>query len=163
MSYQFTVNSKSLTPGEMVPERYLYKGMGCQGGNISPQIQWQGAPSETRSFALTLFDPDAPTPHGWWHWGVVNIPNNISSIEEGASNTGNLPRDSQELMTDFKVTGYGGPCPPEGDQPHRYIFTVYALGNDKLDVDTDTTAQMLKDRLEKTSLANAVFTVKYGR
>lgn len=158
MSYQFTVESNSLRPGQTVTPPYLYDGK-----NLSPHLHWEGAPSETRSFAVTMFDPDAPTPHGWWHWAVVNIPNNVNALEEGASGSENLPREAQELITDFKETHYGGPHPPKGDRPHRYVLTVYALGNDHLDVDRNTTVEMLKDRLEKTSLAKASLTVKYGR
>lgn len=161
MTQQFSVTSTSLSPGGFVPEQYL--GQGCDGDNVSPELEWTGAPSETKSFAVTVFDPDARSGHGWWHWTVVNIPNNVNKLEEGASNLNKLPKEAIEIQTDFHNKGYGGPCPPKGHSPHRYIFTVYAMGTENLNVDPNSTAEILKDRLEKSCLAKADFTVKYGR
>lgn len=163
MNASFQLSSRSLRPGESVPHSFLYNGMGCNGKNISPHLEWTGAPPETASFALTVYDPDAPTDHGWWHWAVVNIPKDVHSLDEGASNMGKLPEKAIELMTDFNQTSYGGPCPPSKDSPHRYVFTVYALKTEQLRVDDETPAQEIKDRLEKESLDSASFTVKYGR
>lgn len=157
------LSSNSLEPGKIVPDQYIYNGMGCHGDNISPHLAWEGAPDETKSFALTVFDPDAPTDHGWWHWAVVNIPATVHSIEEGASNNNKLPAPAMELMTDFNQTKYGGPCPPAKDKPHRYELTVYALKSEKLRLDGNTTVEELKKILQKESLDQASFTVKYGR
>lgn len=160
---EFTISSSSLQEGQIVPEHFVFNGFGCSGDNISPALKWQGAPPDTKSFAVTVFDPDAPTDHGWWHWAVVNIPASVTSISEGASNQRTLPREAVEVMTDFKSTGYGGPCPPKGDKPHRYVFTVYALKADKLEVKPKTTGVAIEKKLEDNSLAKASFTVKYGR
>lgn len=162
MAREFTVDSRSFKPGEVVPEDFLYDGFGCQGKNLSPEVRWKNAPPETKSFAVTLFDPDAPTNHGWWHWAVVNIPQNVNLLPEGASHNYELPKGAQELLTDFREKGYGGPCPPKGDKPHRYVLTVYALRQSKLEVHSDTTAEMLRERLERISLARASLEVKYG-
>ncbi|WP_408095857.1 YbhB/YbcL family Raf kinase inhibitor-like protein [Peredibacter sp. HCB2-198] len=158
----FTLTSSSLTPGQSVPNHFIFDGLGCHGDNVSPALEWSGAPDETKSFAVTVFDPDAPTDHGWWHWAVVNIPVTVTSLEEGASNNRTLPKEAIEVMTDFNKTGYGGPCPPRGDKPHRYIFTVHALRKE-LDVKPNTNGVSIEKKIEANSLARASFTVQYGR
>ena len=104
-------------------------GFGCDGGNLSPQFSWTGVPEGTQSLALTCFDPDAPTGSGFWHWVVINIPPDMTSLELGAGNpdSGKLPAGAVQVRTDFGAPGYGGPCPPEGDHPHRYLFTLSAV------------------------------------
>jgi Raf kinase inhibitor-like YbhB/YbcL family protein len=157
----FQAWSKSLKPGETVPSNYLFSS--CGGKNISPSLEWAGAPSGTKSFAVTVFDPDAPTDHGWWHWAVLNIPASVHKIDEGASSEGKLPRNAIELVTDFGDAHYGGPCPPKGDKPHRYIFTVYAIKKEKLEVSRSVKAESIKKSIEENSLDKASFTVEYGR
>jgi len=115
--------------------------MGCNGQNISPALNWSNAPAGTKSFAVTAYDPDAPTGSGWWHWVMYNIPADATGLVAGAGNGRNAPRGSQEGRTDFGSKGYGGPCPPAGDKPHHYHFTVFALKVDKLDVPGDATAE----------------------
>lgn len=159
----FTAWSSSLKPGEKVPESYVFNGYGCRGKNISPSLEWSKAPQGTKSFAITVFDPDAPTDHGWWHWAVLNIPPDVNKIEEGASNKGLLPKSAVEVVTDFGIAHYGGPCPPKGDRPHRYVFTVYAMKKDKLEVDKKLKAEDIKKSIEENSLDKASFTVNYGR
>ena len=158
--YSFTVTSSSLRDGEFIPDKHVYQGMGCHGENLSPELKWGGAPVDTKSFAITCFDPDAPA-DGWWHWTVVNIPNNVNELKEGASNHGFLPRGCMEVWNDFEEKGYGGPCPPRGDKAHRYIFTVYALEVDSIYADAMETGQTLKNELEKKALAKTTLTVKY--
>ena len=154
-----TLTSESFSDGDylsldhVLSEQY---GFGCAGRNISPALSWTGAPEGTRSFALTCFDPDAPTGSGFWHWVVVNIPPDASSLAAGASG-GGLPAGALETRTDFGTPGYGGPCPPEGDHPHRYLFTLHAVGLDALSVDADTSAAVVGfflhfNTLEKASL-----------
>ncbi len=131
-------------------------GFGCAGGNVSPELSWSDGPSGTRSFALTCFDPDAPTGSGFWHWVVVNIPPDTTSLAAGASG-GGIPAGAIETRTDFGQPGYGGPCPPEGDHPHRYLFTVHAVSLDALPVEVDTSAAVVGfylhfNTLEKASL-----------
>ena len=134
-------------------------GFGCGGGNVSPHLAWQGAPAGTKSFALTCFDPDAPTGSGFWHWVVVNIPADVSTLARGAGTAANglMPAGALHVRTDYGAPGYGGPCPPEGDHPHRYFFTLHAVGVDRLDVTPDTSAavvgfQLHFNTLEKTAL-----------
>jgi Raf kinase inhibitor-like YbhB/YbcL family protein len=126
----FTLTSKDLK-GQLTKVQE-FSGFGCNGKNISPQLHWSNPPQGTKSFAITVFDPDAPTGSGWWHWIVVNIPADVREIPTNASAKHLLPKGAVETMTDFGKPGFGGPCPPKGDKPHRYVFTVYALDIEKL-------------------------------
>ncbi|MBI5911894.1 MAG: YbhB/YbcL family Raf kinase inhibitor-like protein [Betaproteobacteria bacterium] len=132
-------------------------GFGCGGGNKSPHLKWEGAPAGTKSYAVLCFDPDAPTGSGFWHWVVVNIPANVTELPLDAGNpaSGKLPAGALQVRTDFGKPGYGGPCPPEGDHPHRYLFSVYATGTEKLSVSADTAAAVVGFQLHFNTLAKA--------
>ena len=117
---------------ERLSKDYVFKKYGCGGKNISPVISWQNPPKNTKSFAITIFDPDAPTGHGWWHWIVYNIPKDVNKIPLNASKSAILPKGSIEAKNDYGFTGFGGACPPKGDKAHRYIITIYALNIEKL-------------------------------
>lgn len=154
------VRSDSFKDGDYLgPDHVLSAdyGFGCRGGNRSPHLVWEGAPAETKSFAVTCFDPDAPTGSGFWHWVVVNIPPNVSQLALDAGNpaSGTLPAGALSVRTDFGKPGYGGPCPPEGDHPHRYLFTVHAVSMDALPVTADTSAAVVGFYLNFNSLAKA--------
>ncbi|MCL2310250.1 MAG: YbhB/YbcL family Raf kinase inhibitor-like protein [Proteobacteria bacterium] len=138
---------------------------GCDGKNISPALAWENAPQGTRSFAITVYDPDAPTGSGWWHWVVVNIPANVHKLDEGAGDPSgkSLPEGAMQIRTDSGVAGFGGACPPKGDKPHRYIFTVFALKSEKLDLPPDATAARAGFMINKEVLGKASFTAYYGR
>jgi Raf kinase inhibitor-like YbhB/YbcL family protein len=155
----FSVTSSSFKDGDYLPKDFILSadfGFGCAGGNKSPHLKWSGAPAGTKSFAVTCYDPDAPTGSGFWHWLVVNIPVNVSELELGAGNAGGkLPAGALQTRTDFGAPGYGGPCPPEGDHPHRYLFTVFAVKADKLDVKADTSAAVVAFNLHFNTLAKA--------
>lgn len=159
----FKAWSRSLKPGQIVPKNYVFNGQGCDGKNISPPLEWKEAPPNTKSFAVTVFDPDAPKIGGWWHWTVVNIPANTTKLEEGASNKNGLPKGAVEIETDFGDVHYGGPCPPKGDSPHHYVFTVYALKKEEVHITPNSTPASIKNTLEHESLAKSSFTVEYGR
>ncbi len=130
----FSVSSPDLASGRFAPQ-FLLGAFGCTGGNVSPEIRWQNVPAGTKSLCLQLHDPDAPTGSGFWHWAVYNIPPTATGLARGAGNSpDSLPAPAFGGTTDFLDTGatggngnYGGPCPPEGDRPHRYVFTLYAL------------------------------------
>jgi len=143
----------------------VFKGMDCTGGNLSPELSWQGAPAATKSYAVTIYDPDAPTGSGWWHWVVYNIPASVTRLSAGAGDTSKnlLPAGAVQGNTDFGVPGYGGPCPPKGDKPHHYIFTVYALNTDKIDVPSNATAAYVGFNLHAHQLAKATLTGLYWR
>jgi Raf kinase inhibitor-like YbhB/YbcL family protein len=155
----FTVTSTSFKDGDYMPKDFILSadfGFGCAGGNKSPQLKWSGAPAETKSFAVTCYDPDAPTGSGFWHWLVVNIPANVGELAEGAGSApGKLPPVALQTRTDFGAPGYGGPCPPEGDHPHRYLFRVVAVKTEKLDVKADTSAAVVGFNLHFNTLAKA--------
>lgn len=161
----FTLSSREVAQGKTIPVEQVFSGMGCTGKNVSPSLAWKGAPSAARSFALTVYDPDAPTGSGWWHWVVYNIPGNVSALASGAGEPAKhlLPPGSAQGNTDFGAPGYGGPCPPAGDKPHHYIFTLYALDAAKLDVPANATAAYVGFNIHAHTLAKATFTALYGR
>ena len=154
----FTVTSNSFKDGDYLGRDVILSadyGFGCAGGNKSPHLAWSGAPAGTKSFAVHCLDPDAPTGSGFWHWVVVNIPANVGELPVGAGNAGGkLPAGALQTRTDFGVPGYGGPCPPEGDHPHRYLFTVFAV-SDMLGVTADTSAAVIGFQLHFKALAKA--------
>lgn len=160
MGSAFVLESHDLCDGEMLkPEQVLSSeyGFGCQGGNRSPHLAWRGAPEATQSYAVTCYDPDAPTGSGFWHWFVVNIPASVTTLPAGAGNPvlGLLPSDAAEIRTDFGRPGYGGPCPPPGSNVHRYIFTVHALNVPKLQLPAGCTAAMAGFFVSGATLAKA--------
>jgi Raf kinase inhibitor-like YbhB/YbcL family protein len=160
----FRLQSPGMAPNGMLANDQVYSGFGCSGKNISPALSWKGAPRDTRSFALTVYDPDAPTGSGWWHWVVYNIPADVSELPAGAGNPGGkLPGGALQGHTDFGTSGYGGPCPPSGDKPHHYIFTVYALTVEKISVPDEASAAMVGFMLHANALSKASLTARYGR
>ena len=157
--------SPELTPGGRFETRHVYNGFGCSGGNVSPALSWSGAPAGTKSFALTVYDPDAPTGSGWWHWVMFDIPPTTTALPAGAGDPAGakVPKGAVQTATDFGKPGFGGPCPPQGDKPHRYVFTVYALKVDKLGADPAATAAMVGFMLNANAIDKTSFTVYYGR
>jgi Raf kinase inhibitor-like YbhB/YbcL family protein len=161
---KFTVTSTNISPGGKIADAQVYNGFGCKGGNISPELSWSSAPAGTKSFAILMHDPDAPTGSGWWHWVVYNIPANVSSLPAGAGDPKKslLPAGALQGRTDFGDPGYGGPCPPPG-KPHRYYVRVYALKVEKLEVPADATAAFVGFSVRMHALATAELMGTYGR
>jgi len=159
----FKVSAPDLESKGRITAAHVYNSFGCSGQNISPAINWSNAPAGTKSFAVTAYDPDAPTGSGWWHWVMYNIPASATGIPAGAGNGRNAPSGSQQGNTDFGTKGYGGPCPPVGDKPHHYHFKVFALKTEKLDVPGNATAAMVGYNLNANKLATATITALYGR
>lgn len=161
----FKLMSPTIKPGSTLTDAQVFSGFGCTGKNISPALKWSGAPKDTKSYALTVYDPDAPTGSGWWHWVVYNIPASATELPEGAGTADGkgLPAGSAQGKTDFGAPGFGGACPPKGDKPHRYIFTVHALKVEKLDVPADATAALVGFMINANRLGKASFTGLYGR
>ena len=161
------LTSESFNDGDYLANDHILSeayGFGCAGGNLSPQLSWSGAPEGTKSFALTCFDPDAPTGSGFWHWVVVNVPADVTSLDLGAgTGEGSMPAGALQTRTDFGAPGYGGPCPPEGDHPHRYLFTLHAVGLDSLPVEADTSAAVVGFMLNFNTLAKASLMGLYKR
>ena len=161
-SSAFTLTSSDVTGGAFKPAQ-LMNGFGCTGGNVSPELKWTGAPAGTKSFVVTIYDPDAPTGSGFWHWVVFNIPASATELPNGASKTPKMPAGAIESRIDTGAPGYGGPCPPAGDKAHRYIFTVHALKVDKLDLDANAPAALVGFNVHMNTLGSATFTASYGR
>jgi len=160
----FKLTSTDIANGKKMGAQQVFEGFGCSGGNVSPQLSWQGAPAGTKSFAITAYDPDAPTGSGWWHWTVVNLPVSTMSLPTGAGSAGGaLPAGAVQGRTDYGQAGFGGACPPVGDKPHRYQFTVWALKVDKLDVNDQSSGALVGYMLKANALATAKLTALYGR
>jgi Raf kinase inhibitor-like YbhB/YbcL family protein len=160
---RFTLRAPDLIARNRIALTHVFNGMGCNGQNISPTLEWSNPPAGTRSFAITAYDPDAPSGSGWWHWVMYNIPATTTSLAAGAGTGRNAPRGSAQGRTDFGMKGYGGPCPPAGDRPHHYTFKVFALKVDRLDVPGDATAAYIGFNLNANKLATAEVMGLYGR
>ena len=158
------LTSRDLATAEFRPP-FLYLGLGCTGGNFSPSLAWSDAPAATRSFAVTLYDPDAPTGSGWWHWVVYDIPAGVRGLATGAGAPSGLllPRGAHQARNDYGAPGYGGPCPPAGDKPHRYVFTVYALDVPSLGVTANASAALIGLNLHAHAIAAASLVIYHGR
>lgn len=139
----FTLTSNDL--GGQFDNNQEFNGFGCGGNNMSPQLSWSNAPEGTKSFAVTMYDPDAPTGSGWWHWLVFNIPANVDTLVSGAGDIESrlAPEGCVQSINDYGSKGYGGPCPPAGHGTHQYIITVHALKVESLDLDSDTNAAVV--------------------
>lgn len=174
----FTLSSPDLAGGTFA-NKFILNGFGCTGGNVSPALQWSNIPAGTQSLALQVYDPDAPSGSGFWHWAIYNIPPMTTGLAQGAGNqAAMLPAGAFGGNTDFLDTGatggngnYGGPCPPAGDPPHRYIFTLFAVGVPQLEVAggvprTGTAGLfgfVLNKGIGTALLGKATFTATYGR
>jgi Raf kinase inhibitor-like YbhB/YbcL family protein len=162
-----SLTSAEIKEGATLANEQVFKGFGCTGGNISPSLSWSGAPAATKSFAVSIYDPDAPTGSGWWHWVVFNIPPGTTSLPKGAGDVKKklTPKGAIQSRTDFGADGYGGPCPPTGDKPHHYQITVFAVDVDKLpDAKNDmASAALVGFDLHFHTLAKATLTGLYGR
>jgi len=174
----FTLSSPDLASGTFAT-KFILNGFGCTGQNVSPQLVWSNVPPGTKSLQLQVHDPDAPTGSGFWHWAVYNIPPTTTGLAQGAGNSPSLlPAGAYGGNTDFLDTGatggngnYGGPCPPAGDAPHHYNFTLYALSVDQIEVaggiPKTGTAGLFSFAINKgigpALLGKATFTATYGR
>lgn len=165
MAQAFTLSSSSVKAGGWLAAEQEYSGHGCAGGNMSPGLSWSGAPANTKSFAVTLFDPDARAGQGWWHWVVINIPPTIHALSEDAGNRSgaHLPAGATQVRTSFGDSAYGGACPPVGDKPHRYVFTVYALKVAKIDLAPSASAPAASVLINASVLDRASLVARYGR
>ena len=148
----FTLTSNDITDGGVLPDAQVQAR-----GNRSPHLKWSGAPEGTKSYAVTCYDPDAPTGSGFWHWTVANIPADVTEIAAG----GPLPSGAVEGRTDFGEPGFGGAAPPPGHGPHRYIFTVFAVDTDKLEVTPEDSGAKYGFNLHFHTLAKASITAHY--
>lgn len=160
-----TFTLKSSEVGGQATLQQVFGGFGCTGENISPQLSWANAPEGTKSFAVTMYDPDAPTGSGWWHWLAFDIPTTVEGLKSGAGSTQAklLPEGVIQSLTDYGTTGYGGPCPPEGHGFHTYIITVYALNTDKLGLDKTANPALVGYMINSKTIEKASIVVYYKR
>ena len=148
----FTLSSDDVSDGEPLPSSAV-----ADGGNASPQLSWSGAPEGTKSFVVTCFDPDAPTPSGFWHWVAVDVPADTTSLPADAGRSdGSLPGKAFHLRNDPGEASYAGAAPPKGDPPHRYYYVVHAVGEETLGVDADVSPAVASFQLAFKALGRAV-------
>jgi Raf kinase inhibitor-like YbhB/YbcL family protein len=146
----FSVNSADVTDGQPLKDDQV-----AAFGNSSPQLSWSGAPEGTKSYVVTCFDPDAPTPSGFWHWVLVDLPADVTSLEAGAASR-ELPVGAFHCRNDGGPKGFMGAAPPQGDQVHRYFFVVHAVGEDSLGVDSDASPAVVSFNLAFKTLGRAI-------
>jgi Raf kinase inhibitor-like YbhB/YbcL family protein len=152
----FALRSDDVRDGEQLANTHVY-----DGGNLSPHLTWSGAPAGTRSYAVTCFDPDAPTPSGFWHWVAVDIPASVTELAAGAGTADGLPGGAFHVRNDYGSANYGGAAPPPGDRPHRYFFVVHAVDTEQLGVDSSASPAVVSFNLAFHTLARAIITPVY--
>jgi Raf kinase inhibitor-like YbhB/YbcL family protein len=163
-SAAFVLASDDFSDGATMPDGLIYNGMGCTGGNTSPALRWRGAPAGTKSLVLALHDPDAPTSVGFTHWMLYDLDPQTTSLAAGAGKKHHNPHGSAHGLNDFGENAYDGPCPPPGDAPHRYEFTLYALDIPKLEgAGHVLTYPRLRFMMREHVLSSATITGRYGR
>ena len=161
---KFIFSSPALCDTDPIPMEFIYDAFGCTGGNQSPPLEWKNAPEGTKSFAITIFDLDAPTGSGWWHWQIYNIPAILDFLPQNASADLPVPAaNAKQTRNDYSNQGYGGPCPPEGDAPHRYLFTLHALSVESLDLPLYASAALAGFMFNSNTIETATFVIPYGR
>lgn len=159
---EFTLHSNDFS--DQLTKTQEFSGLGCDGKNISPELHWNNIPKGTKSFAVTVYDPDAQRGRGWWHWVVFNIPASVSSLPVNFGNTAKSQKiNARQSITDFGKTGFGGACPPKGERPHRYMFTVYALNVNQLDLNNNASPAQVRDMINAHSIGKATILSYYGR
>jgi Raf kinase inhibitor-like YbhB/YbcL family protein len=165
MAHGFELTSIDIQAGKPMPKAQEYQGFGCDGGNVSPQLSWDNAPEGAKSFAITAYDPDAPTGSGWWHWLAFNIPADVHELPTGAGEPKSdlTPAGMVQHRTDYGTPGFGGACPPKGDKSHRYQFKVFALDVERLDIAPESSAALVGFMLNAHKLGVAELEALYQR
>lgn len=159
------LSSSDITEGEFMSKTQEFNGFGCSGDDLSPSLTWTGAPKGTKSFAITVYDPDAPTGSGWWHWQVINIPSSVKKLEAGAGSLDKklMPKGSMQMRNDYGNHSFGGACPPEGHGAHRYSFTIHALSVEKLDLAKDASGALTGYMINANTIESSTIESLYKR
>ena len=159
----FSVTSTTVGDGDAWPAEQLASGV-PGGRDVSPQLSWSGAPEGTRSYAVTIYDPDAPTGSGFWHWIVIDIPASVTSLPAGAGTAdgSGLPAGAFQVRNDYGTKDFGGAAPPAGDEPHRYVFAVHALDVETLGIDSDVTPAVAGFNLRFHTIARGLTVPVFG-
>jgi Raf kinase inhibitor-like YbhB/YbcL family protein len=157
----FTLTSESVTDGQPLAKPQVSGIMGAGGEDVSPQLSWSGFPDETRSFAVTVYDPDAPTASGFWHWAVANLPADVTDLPAGVGEGSVLPGDALTLVNDAGIRRFLGAAPPAGHGVHRYYIAVHAVDTEKLDLSEDASPAYLGFNLFQHAIARAVIHATY--
>lgn len=158
-----SISSSDFQEGKIIKEDNVYNGFGCKGKNISPQITINDIPKDAKSLAITIYDPNAPTGSGWWHWIAYNIPTATKTITAGDVKGLSFGKGAVFGRNDFGTYGYGGPCPPVGHGRHHYILSVYALSVEKLDLPKDASAALIGYNINANIIEKASITALYKR
>jgi Raf kinase inhibitor-like YbhB/YbcL family protein len=161
----FTVTSVDIADGKMLTKAQLFNGLGVSGDNLSPNLSWSGFPSETQSFAITCFDPDAPTGSGFWHWVLFDVPATVTSLPTGAGSNdmAGLPEHAIHARNDFGTKDFAGAAPPIGDSEHRYVFAVHALDVESLGLDSDASPAFVGFNITFHTIARGLIVPVYAR
>jgi Raf kinase inhibitor-like YbhB/YbcL family protein len=162
-AHAFDLKSADVRDHGTLGSQQVLNGFGCKGGDSSPQLAWTDPPAGTKSFAVTVYDPDAPTGSGWWHWVVYDIPPDVQGLDAGAGKPGSLPAGARHGRSDFGTMAFGGACPPAGDKPHRYVITVHALKVASLPLPSEPSGAMVGFMIHANLLGSARLTASYGR
>ncbi|ENM5825303.1 kinase inhibitor [Vibrio cholerae] len=153
-----TLTSQDIQEGSRMANQFVFNGFGCSGDNLSPQLSWNNAPKGTKSFAITAYDPDAPTGSGWWHWVALDIAADQHNVARGAAKQ---LKGVRELNNDYGFSGFGGACPPQGHGMHRYQFTVWALPFEKMEIPQGASNALVGFMLRANTLGQATLTATY--
>lgn len=160
-----TLSSHDIKDGEFMDIAQEFNGFGCSGSDLSPHLKWANVPQGTKSFAITAYDPDAPTGSGWWHWQLVNIPQTVTELKTGDGSVKKelAPKGSVHIQNDYGKSGFGGACPPAGHGVHRYRFTVHALSVDKLNLQEQSSGALTGYMINANTIESSTIEALYKR